>query len=488
MRMAEDATAALRSNGDALDLPLAERRFAAPITTGPDTSIRESLRAMSAAKVGSMVITDPTGQPIGIFTLKDLMNRVALRGQSYDAPIAQVMTPDPVTVSRSSFAFEAAVRMAERGIKHLCVTEGGRLIGVVSEHDLFRMHRMGLAALSSAISAAPDVPALAARGHEIHDLVGKMIARGIKVDQITRIIATLNDRITRRVIEIARAELSPDPEIAFTWLAFGSEGREEQTLKTDQDNGILFVAPDGMTDAAARTALLPIAHAINTALDACGFPLCTGGIMAGNPDCCLSATEWRARFAHWIDHGAPEHLLRAAIFFDFRAIDGAEAPVDALRDRLSALTTANSRFQRQMAAAAFRNVPPLGRFGGFRLRRTGRDAGTLDLKFAGVTPFVDAARILAVAQGVPQTNTVARLREAGRRRGIDPADLDAWIDAYDYIRLLRMRINEDQARAGSALTNLIAPRTLNTLDRKILCEAFREAQILQRKIALDYQL
>lgn len=471
-----------------LNVSLAQKALRAPMTAAPETSVIEVLQRMSTAKIGSMVIVDPEDRPIGIFTLKDLMNRVALPGVSQDVPIRQVMTPDPISVPRSAFAFEAAMEMAQAGIQHLVVVEDGRLVGVISERDLFSMQRVGLVNLSKSLTAAGSIEELAARAGGIHLLVAQMIAQGVKVGQVTQIITLLNDQIVERVIGIVLAEIGGAPDIPFSWLAFGSEGRQEQTLKTDQDNGIIFDASAGTDPEAARAVLMPIAERINLALAQCGFPLCTGGIMAMNADCCLSAEEWRARFGRWIDHGTPEHLLKASIFFDFRTIRGPQEPARDLRDWLMERTAANSRFRKQMAANALQNTPPLGFFRDFRLSGKGEDSHTLDLKLNGVAPFIDAARILALANRVPATNTVERLTEVARAGALDAGDVAAWTDAYDYIRLLRMRTNDEQAAAGSALTNRIDPAKLNDLDRKILKEAFREARRLQSKLALDYQL
>jgi CBS domain-containing protein len=280
---------------------------------------------MSREKVGSMVVVDGDRRPIGIFTLKDLMNRVALAGVALEAPIETVMTRDPVVVPSSAFAFEAAMAMANSGIHHLCVVDEGRLIGVVSERDLFSLQRVGLVNLTKSVGRATDVAGLAAIAGDIHRLVAQMMVQGVKVGQITQIITLLNDQIVERLLDLVVAD-SPEVEgIAFAWMAFGSEGRQEQTLKTDQDNGILFAVPEGATAEGVRARLLPFADRVNRALDAIGFTLCPAEIMARNPESCLSLDEWKARFARWIDGGTPEHLLKASIFFDFRPVWGPDA-------------------------------------------------------------------------------------------------------------------------------------------------------------------
>lgn len=473
----------------ALTLPFTERVLRPPVTTPPETPVGEALRVMSELRIGSVVVTDADQRPLGIFTLKDLLNRVALPGLPLDAPISAVMTPEPKSLPRTAFAFEAAMAMAHAGIQHVCIVEEGRLVGVVSERDLFSMQRVGLVTLSKSIQAARDLEELRRLGEDIHQLVAQMVAQGMKVGQIGQIITLLNDQIVERVIDLTVVAIGAPEGLTFTWLAFGSEGRQEQTLKTDQDNGILFLLPEGMEADVARARLLPFADRVNLALDAVGFPLCTGNVMARNPECCLSDREWRSRFSRWVTSSTPANLLNASIFFDFRPVWGPKGPAEELRAWLLGVIADNGLFRRQMAANALRNGPPLGgMFRDFRLSGDGEEAHTIDLKVNGVTPFVDAARILALGRLVGATGTVARLQGAAAAGGIDPGDAAAWIDAYDYIRFLRMRCNAEQAQAGGPLGNRVDPARLNDLDRRILRESFKEARRLQQKLSLDYQL
>lgn len=458
-----------------------------PVTCAPGTPLREVLAVMQAEHVGSMVVTDAHGRPLGIFTLHDLLARAAEKDFTLNTVIDQVMTPKVTTLAPSDSVHAAALLMARDAIGHLCVVQRERLQGVVSERDLFSLQRIGLARLSRVIAQAPDVTRLAHHVQDIHRLIDQMLAQGISVTQLTQIITTLNDHVTCRAIELALAE-GTVPDVPFTWIAFGSEGREEQTLKTDQDNGIVFVLPKGLTAETVRAQLLPLAQRINTMLDTCGYPLCTGNIMAGNAECCLSLEEWKARFGQWIDHGAPEHLLKASIFFDFRVLWGDSAPVTALRQWVTQQAAGNPRFLRQMAGNALRNEPPLGLLRDFVRQSGGEHDHELDLKLRGVTPFVDGARLLALAHGVDATNTGARLRAVAHSGALPQAEAEAWCDALSFIQLLRMRHHQRQARDGQALGNFINPDTLNELDRRILKETFRQARKLQTRVRLDFQL
>ena len=223
-------------------------------------------------------------------------------------------------------------------------------------------------------------------------------------------------------------------------------------------------------------------------MDRCGYPLCKGGVMASNPRWCASLAEWKAAFANWIDRGDPDSLLAASIFFDFRALWGASRLADALRTEVSARAQANSRFLKQMSDNALRNRPPLTWFGELQAAEDDSGVEGIDLKMSGSVPFVDAARIFALAAGVSATNTVERLTQAGATRGIPGAEIRASCDAFEYVQLLRLREQHRRGVEGGGVANanVVPLDSLPDLDRRILKEAMREIRRLQQRLELDY--
>lgn len=454
----------------------------APVTCSPTSPIRLALQLMADHGVGAMVaVEDDT--PKGILTLHDVLSRVALAEADLDQPVIGIMSTQLTTLPPHALVHEAALAMARQGIRHVLVTDNGHLTGVVSEKDLFNLQRVGLSRISNAIRHADTLDVLKQCAQDIQLLARNMLAQGVAAEQLTQIITTLNDLLTTRIIELELAT-HPIQDIEFCWLAFGSEGRFEQTLNTDQDNGIIFAPCAGQDPTALREVLLPFAKRINLALDACGFPLCGGDVMASNPKWCQSLEEWQSTFDKWIYHGAPMDLLHSTIFFDFRPLYGAAHLSAALRAWLQQAAPKNTRFLHQLAANALRNRPPLGMVRDFV---TGDDH-TVDLKLNGITPFVDAARIFSLAVGGAQTNTLERLREMAAPLHIQKQDIDAYCDAFLFIQLLRLRLHHEQSEQGKPLTNRVDPDTLNTLDRRILKEVFRQARKLQTKLGLDYQV
>jgi CBS domain-containing protein len=457
-----------------------------PLTCVASTSVRDALAAMDRAHVGSIVVIDAAGAPVGILTLPDVLSRVALPGIDTAAAIETVMTRRPVTISGQALAYEAAMILAREPFRHLIVEDAGVVVGVVSEQDLFLLQRVAVGDVAQAIEAAADADAIVAVSADVRAAIGRLMDAGVAAENLMHLTASLNDLLTRRIVSRELDESGRD-DVRWCWLALGSEGRFEQTFATDQDNALVFSCPPGREEAIRRM-LLTQAAVVNALLDRCGFPLCKGGIMAGNPACCLSLAEWQSRFTRWIDGGSPEELLNASIFFDFRPLAGEAALAGTMRARLLAATAASPRFLHLMAVNALRSTPVLGWFGRIATDGDGEQSGTLDLKLHGVTPFVDGARILSLATGIAETNTCERLRRVAAAGRVRAEEADAWIDAFLFIQVLRLQHQHVAIREGRVPDNRVAPSRLNAVELRVLRAALAQATVLQDRLRLDYRV
>lgn len=466
--------------------PLRSALRRSPVTLPQSSTVRQVLELMKSRRIGSVVLTNEQGGPEGIFTQTDVLDRVALAGQPLERPVAEVMTRRPASLPASAALSEAAQLMARRGFRHVLVLEGESLAGVISERDLFGLQRLSMQGLRKEIGQADTADALAFAAREVRGLGTAMLAQGVAAEQITQFVSALNDAVTERAI--ALAERNHDvAAVGLCWMGLGSEGRNEQTLATDQDNAIIFPDREGVDREAVRGRLLAFADEVNRTLDACGFPLCKGNIMARNPQWCLALPEWLDRFDDWMRNADPEALLNATIFFDFRALHGDASLVERLREFLLEKVKVRPAFLRQMAANALQVRPPLGFFGDIVVEED--EGGTIDLKRQVSRPFVDCARILALAAGVGEVSTVERLRGAGPRIRMSEDDVASAIDAFQFVQMLRLRTQDSLERGtGTSEPNRLDPDTLNSLDRRILREALRQARKLQNRVALDYQL
>ncbi|MBI4741036.1 MAG: CBS domain-containing protein [Betaproteobacteria bacterium] len=462
------------------------RRLAhhAPLVVAPSASVREVLRALDERRADAAVVVDAgTRLPLGIVTLRDVLRRIAIDGGDPDTPVAAAMTGGLITLPADSTAHQASVVMVRRSVGHLVLTEAdGSFCNTISQADLYALPGAAGSDLVPALLAARDVAALANVAKEIRAFANALLAERVGPEAIVQRISALNDLLALQVIELTAGRFDL-PYVPWCWLVFGSEGRLEQTLATDQDNGLVFAAASPEEAASLRARFLPFARAVNEALDACGFTLCKGNIMAGNPACCLSLAEWKSAFSGWLAEAQPEAVLNSTIFFDFRPLYGQDALAVELRDWLLVSAPTHAIFLRALVDSTLGWDSPLNWWNGFRYDNNRDHAHSIDLKKHGARPFVDAARIYALAHGVPDTHTVERLRGAAARIGMPGHELAALIDAYHHIQRLRL---EHQAANPAADPNRIDPDRLHALDRHILKESLKQARKLQQRLERDY--
>ena len=455
-----------------------------PVVCREHHSIRAAVALMHDHDVGSVVVVDERGRPVGIFTTKDL---VASAASGLDElPVAEVMSRTPFALPGHAMAYEAALAMIGMRIRHVLVMEDENLIGVVSERDLFSLQRLGLGEITTEIRLAGKVELLVELAAEIRKLARLLVEEGVAPEQLTRFVSVLNDRLCQRILEIERKQHRWE-QISWCWLAFGSEGRFEQTFSTDQDNGIVFATHGNAPADSIRARLLPFARRVNEALDACGFPLCKGNVMASNPRLCLALEEWKDKISGWVQSPEPNALLDAAICFDFRALHGDATLAAALREWIHPLAKANPAFLRLMAEIALESRPPLGVLRDFATDDAPELPHSVNLKLNGARPFVDAARIYALAHGLAQTNTGERLRAARAGTRMGAAETEGLVHAFFVVQGLRLR-NQATLEPGDEGANRIDPDKLNDFERRILKEAFLQARKLQSRLALDYQI
>lgn len=454
-----------------------------PQTCGPDTPLGEALRIMQAQRIGSMLVVNEAGAPAGILTRHDLLDRVVLPQRPLSTPIREVMTAPVHCLGADESAHDAARLMAHHGLRHVPVTREGRAVGMVSERDLFVMQRLSIRQLSDSLRAARDVGELKDAAGSLRHFARLLLAQGVQARQLTELISHLNDLLTTRLLELIAPRHGRDLQRAC-WLAFGSEGRSEQTVATDQDNGLIF---DSDEPGADRPAWLAFAREVNEALDACGYPLCKGGVMAGHPDCCLTPAEWQQRFARWIEQGSPQDLLAANIYFDLRPLAGRTALAAPLRAFVTRRAHEVPRFCRQLAEEALRARPALNWLGQLETRAID-GVEVLDLKLCGTAIFVHAARLQALALGLPEVGTRPRLEAIARARGTPPSQAESWVGAFEFLQMLRLRVQLEtpQLDRPALGPNLIRIDGLSQLDRRILKESLRVARRLQQDIELEY--
>ncbi|MDW8058621.1 MAG: putative nucleotidyltransferase substrate binding domain-containing protein [Thermomicrobium sp.] len=445
-----------------------------PLLTCPlGTTVRRAAQVMSAERVNSIVVVDANGRGVGIVTDWDLRERVIAAGRSPEVPVEEIMSAPLVTIDADRLLLEAVRVMIARGINHLVVTEEGKPYGMLTAFDLLVRQGTSALFLARALERETRVERLAEILEQAQrQLLPFLLSRGVRASEIAQIVSEINDRVIARVLALLEQELGPPP-VPYCWLVFGSEGRREQTIRTDQDNGILYADPPAGAEQAVRGYFLRLGQWAVERLVALGFPPCPGRYSADNPEWVLTESEWRRKFRAWMSVPEPQAVLNSLIVFDFRGVHGELALATELRDFVRRELAHSPRFLFHVAAVSTAQPPPLGFLGRFVVERSGEHRNQLDLKLGGTGAIVNLVRLFALEHGIEETNTLARLLALRESRAIEPALAEDLARAFEFLLELRLRVQLEQLQRGERPSNHVDPRQLSSLDRTLLKEAFR---------------
>jgi CBS domain-containing protein len=458
-----------------------------PVVCSPDTTIADAARRMTDAGIGSILVVDPEHRPLGIVTDSDLRRTVVAQARAVTDPVSSIMSRPVVTLRQTDPSLEALRLMSDHGISHLAVVEeNARLRGVISSGDLLMVQNNTPAGVLRRLESAGDLDELAGALGQLTVLLEDLVRVGVEPEKATRVITALNDRASRRALVWAEAETTAELEAGtgaavspprFCWLALGSEGREEQTLVTDQDNALIHSADPN--DPLAHQWLERFAARAIDSLERLGFPRCPGDVMVSNRYWRRSLEGWGEQVRRWIDVPDEQAMLEAAIFFDFRPLYGDASLARALRDLVRAEIPRNGIYLAHLTRTALANRPPLGLIRTFVVERGGEHRDTLNLKERGMAPLVDAARVLALASGIDATNTFERLNAAADARAISRELAEDAREAYAFLMLVRIQHHLELQQQGRPPDNRINPNELSALQRRTLKVAFQVVQSVQ---------
>jgi CBS domain-containing protein len=451
------------------------------------TSVRRAAELLTTSRQSAILVSDDNTQPLGIITDYDLRKKIIADGRSPELPVAQIMSAPLITVEADTLIFEAVLTMMRHQVKHLTVTRGGHLAGLVTERDLFLARMPSPVVLVHGIHTARGLPEVKSAYAKLPQLIEQLIAGGAKAEHLNGIITAFSDAAMKRIMDMALKEAGPPPA-AFAFLLFGSEGRREQTLKTDQDNAIVFEDVPVEAEETVRTYFLSLGTRVCDWLHEIGQTHCKNNIMAKNPQWCRPLRVWKDYYRRWIESDDPERLLNANIFFDFRLGFGRPHLVQALHEDLFDQLADYPGFLRHLARNTLHFKPPLSFFGNFVLEDRGERKGGLDIK-AAMRLVVDFARIYAMQEHLRETGTIKRLEALHQQQRLEKKDLDELVHAYEYLMYLRLKHQVRRiAEPGGIADNYLKPAHMTQIEQQSLKEAFKCIRIAQTKMRLDFFL
>ena len=445
-----------------------------PLSCAQDATVQAVARTMRDKSISSLLVLD-NKKLSGIITVHDLTNKVLAEGLGGDVKVSDVMTPDPITISPDASGLDALLLLANHKFNHLPVAKGKTVVGMLTRTDLIRQQATTASHIAADIVQCDTAEDMAKIMERVPTLLAQLVSEGVKHQSITRRITNVTDAITRRLLVLAERKLGPPP-VPYLWLACGSQGRQEQTGVSDQDNCLIL---DDAFKPEHDAYFAQLAQFVCDGLDTCGFIYCPGDMMATTPRWRQPRRVWRDYFTKWINEPDTEAQMLASVMFDLRPISGEAALFENLQQEVLQKAKGNSIFVAHMVSNSLKHTPPLSLFRGFALIRSGEHKNTIDLKLTGVVPVVDLARVYALQGAFEVVNTRERLDLAQEHGIISQSGASDLLDAYDMIAETRLRHQAAQLRKDQNADNFLSPVQLSELERNHLRDAFMVIKTMQ---------
>lgn len=454
-----------------------------PITLPLNASVRNVALTMREHNVSSILLVQE-GQLVGLVTDRDLRNRVVAESLDLSRPAADIASLNPITLDQRSPAFEALLLMTRHNIHHVPVMDDQRLVGMLTASDLMRQQSTSPMYLARDIHRQSTLEGLVSIGQQVKALQNHLSAANTSAYNTGHIITAITDALTCRLIALAEAELGPPP-VPYVWVAAGSQGRCEQTAKSDQDN--CMILDDAYQPLIHGDYFKILARRVCDGLAACGYIHCPGEIMAMTDAWRQPLRVWRQYFQRWTETPDPKALLMSSVFFDLRAIHGQFKLLQVLRQEVLSRTPNQSLFLAHVVNNALKQRPPLNLFGNIALVRGGEHAGTVDLKHQAIAPIVDLGRIYALAAGLHEVNTGDRIEKASKLGELSEQGSRDLRDALAFVSSRRITHQTQRMEQGLEPDNFLRLEEMSNFEREHLRDAFSVIQSLQDVLGQRYQ-
>lgn len=452
-----------------------------------DATIVTVAAMVSDQQASAALVQAENGSVIGIVTDSDIRKRVVAAKLDPLEQIHRIMSSPLVTISEQAEIYEALLLMEQKSVQHLAVADdAGRIFGVIRNRELLQFRSYGPIVLSREVQQATTAEEVARSCRRLPALAKALLDSGAHPRHITRMISSVCDAATVRFIALAQEKLGPSP-VPFVFLALGSQGRQEMTLASDQDNAIVYADPPDLdTQLQAESYLSELGSFVCEWLGQAGYALCSGEIMARNPRWCKPISVWKQYFSEWINLPEPQQLLEFTIFFDFRPVYGSVEISQDLRQHVFEALSAQPSFYPHFAQAALSFKPPTRLFGRLLTGGTGADhSGLLDLKDA-LMPIVSFARLYALRAELDDTHTIDRLDALVEQNVLQESSGQETISAYNFLMRLRLQNQAATIVSGQVADNIINYRGLGQTEQALINQSFAQIGAVQKRISYDF--
>jgi len=450
-----------------------------------NTSISQAAALMTKKKYSAVLITSEDGKYVGVVTDRDLRERAVALNIDLNRPVYEVMTSPLLTIKANALVFEAFLTMHEKSTRHLAVANNeGDIISMISSEELLQVQRNSTSFLIKEIERSESPEDLTEIKNRLPLIVRGLVNSGAKAANISRIVTSIADNVAVKLIEFGIAKFG-EPPAKFVFMALGSQGREEQTLCTDQDNAIIFEDASSFTNESVSKYFNKLAGWVCKWMNECGYDYCKGDSMAQNPKWCQSLSTWKNYYENWIFQSNPQDLLELSIFFDFRPIYGDSTMTDELRKHLFKTAEGQAGFFQHLTKNCLEHKTPVGLLGNILLESKGDHPETFNIKNA-IMPLTDYARIYSIRHKISDTNTLERFKKLFEEGIIPKGTYNELVHTYNYLMTLRFKHQAIAISKNLAPNNSISPGELTQIELKTLKNTFTQITSIQKKLSYDF--
>ncbi|TDG35808.1 CBS domain-containing protein [Pedobacter changchengzhani] len=461
--------------------------YKAVVSTSEDTPIYEVAIKMANHKTSCIFIKNDKDKFTGFVTDITLRDKVIAQQFNNQLPIKKVMDEDIVFISTNAYAYEAILMMFSRKSRYLLIQdEAGEYVGFLSRNRLLSEQAQSPLVFIQSVKSAVNTADLKSKWQKVPNIVAQLLDRGINAEIVNEIVTAIADTISNKIIEEVIEKMGPPPA-KFVFMVLGSEGRKELSLKTDQDNAIIYEDTPAENRALVRTYFLDFAAQVSDKLNTVGFVYCLGDYMASNPNWTHSLAHWKYNYKKWIEESLPEAAIKFAAFFDCRAIYGDLSIMDNLRGFVDdELKKPAEKFYTYLAKNALQYEMPLTYFKNIKTQ-TVNSKEVFDIKKA-MTPIVDLVRVYALQNRIFQKENTGERLKALRDLGIfTEQQFTELMQSYYYLMALRLKwqaqlIIKNHVEAN----NLIEIGSLTKIEKVTLIEIFKTIQNFQLGIKIKF--
>ena len=444
-----------------------------PCIVDENTKLIDAIEKSMEYKTSSIVVKKDTGE-YGIITDSLLKIKVLLEGRDLTIPVKDIAIFPLLNVNNDDYLFEALTILIKKNIKRIGVTNNkNEMIGILEQMDILSHFANHTYVVDSKIKKSKNIEELKNASKDLLIIIKSLHAKGVKVNHISNLIGQLNTKVYQKLYSLI---LPIELQNNACLIVMGSEGRNEQIIKTDQDNAL--VIKDGIDIELYK----PYMNEITKHLIDFGYPSCEGNIMVSNPFWCKTVNAYKNEIARWIESPTFQNYMDLAIFLDSFAVAGNKELLINLKNDLFDKVHDKDVFLAYFAKATLTFDTPN------TITNIINKSHYIDIKKAAIFPIVQGIRSLALREKIKETTTIKRIKILEDKKILEKEKVAELLEVFEFVNTLRLKTQLEYIHNGKKINNEINSHNLGKIERDLLKDSFKIINEFKRFISYTFRI